>query len=301
MSNYYKNRRSIEIKVGLFFLAGLVILFMGIIFLKDIYYAGNRVQLTIKFPSTDGIDPGDKVKLNGIAIGKTSDISLLEDGVLVKAIIQVPDFQLAEDTYFIASESSLMGGHHIEIIPGSSPNKLDYSKIQTGKAGNSIYGMINEAKILISDLSIFINNINNNLDIIDSTRSLLHNSDKAINQINLIISENRNDIAEISDNLNESTKILADLLSKNKSNIDSSLVNIPKTIQNLDSNLNELKGFVSRLNNIVDKYQDSDNTLKKLLEEKELYDKLNQTIDQADSLLQDIKDNPKRYIDLKIF
>ncbi len=301
MSNYYKNRRSIEIKVGLFFLAGLVILFMGIIFLKDIYYAGNRVQLTIKFPSTDGIDPGDKVKLNGIAIGKTSDISLLEDGVLVKAIIQVPDFQLAEDTYFIASESSLMGGHHIEIIPGSSPNKLDYSKIQTGKAGNSIYGMINEAKILISDLSIFINNINNNLDIIDSTRSLLHNSDKAINQINLIISENRNDIAEISDNLNKSTKILADLLSKNKSNIDSSLVNIPKTIQNLDSNLNELKGFVSRLNNIVDKYQDSDNTLKKLLEEKELYDKLNKTIDQADSLLQDIKDNPKRYIDLKIF
>lgn len=301
MSNYYKNRRSIEIKVGLFFLAGLVILFMGIIFLKDIYYAGNRVQLTIKFPSTDGIDPGDKVKLNGIAIGKTNDISLLEDGVLVKAIIQVPDFQLAEDTYFIASESSLMGGHHIEIIPGSSPNKLDYSKIQTGKAGNSIYGMINEAKILISDLSIFINNINNNLDIIDSTRSLLHNSDKAINQINLIISENRNNIAEISDNLNESTKILADLLSKNKSNIDSSLVNIPKTIQNLDSNLNELKGFVSRLNNIVDKYQDSDNTLKKLLEEKELYDKLNKTIDQADSLLQDIKDNPKRYIDLKIF
>lgn len=301
MSNYYKDRRSIEIKVGIFFIGGLIILFLGIFFLKDIYYAGNRAELTIKFPSTDGIDPGDKVKLNGIAIGKTTDISLLEDGVLVKALIQVPDFDLAEDSYFVASESSLMGGHHIEIIPGSSSVKLDYSKIQKGKAGNSIYGMINEAKNLVSDLSIFINNINNNLDIIDSTRALLHNSDKTITEINNIISENKSNIESIVTNLNNSTQVLANLLTKNESNIDSSLVNIPKTINNLDNNLSQLKQMLSKLNKLVDKYDKSDSTVKKLLEEKELYQKLNNTIDQADSLLKDIKENPKKYIDLKIF
>ncbi len=301
MSNYYKDRRSIEIKVGIFFIGGLIILFLGIFFLKDIYYAGNRAELTIKFPSTDGIDPGDKVKLNGIAIGKTTDISLLEDGVLVKALIQVPDFDLAEDSYFVASESSLMGGHHIEIIPGSSSVKLDYSKIQKGKAGNSIYGMINEAKNLVSDLSIFINNINNNLDIVDSTRALLHNSDKTITEINNIISENKSNIESIVTNLNNSTQVLANLLTKNESNIDSSLVNIPKTINNLDNNLSQLKQMLSKLNKLVDKYDKSDSTVKKLLEEKELYQKLNNTIDQADSLLKDIKENPKKYIDLKIF
>lgn len=301
MSNYYKNRRAIEIKVGLFFILGILVLFLGTIFLKDIYYAGNRAEITIKFSSTEGIDPGDKVKLNGISIGKTTDISLLKDGVLVKALIQIPDFDLAEDTYFIASESSLMGGHHIEIIPGSSSQKLDYSKIQVGKSGSSIYGMINEAKGLISDLSIFINNINNNLDIIDSTKALISNSDKTIKQINTIISDNKQDISQIIDNLSKSTRVLTKLLVDNKTNIDTTLTNIPNTLNNLDNNLQELKSFLVKLNSLVDNYNQSDNTVKKLLEEDELYERLNKTINKADSLLQDIKDNPKRYIDLKIF
>lgn len=301
MSNYYKNRRAIEIKVGLFFILGILVLFLGTIFLKDIYYAGNRAEITIKFSSTEGIDPGDKVKLNGISIGKTTDISLLKDGVLVKALIQIPDFDLAKDTYFIASESSLMGGHHIEIIPGSSSQKLDYSKIQVGKSGSSIYGMINEAKGLISDLSIFINNINNNLDIIDSTKALISNSDKTIKQINTIISDNKQDISQIIDNLSKSTRVLTKLLVDNKTNIDTTLTNIPNTLNNLDNNLQELKSFLVKLNSLVDNYNQSDNTVKKLLEEDELYERLNKTINKADSLLQDIKDNPKRYIDLKIF
>lgn len=301
MSNYYKNRRSIEIKVGLFFIVGIVILFLGIVFLKDIYYAGNREELTIKFSSTDGLDPGDKVKINGISIGKITDISLVEDGVLVKALIQVPDFTFAEDTYFVASESSLMGGHHLEIIPGVSEKELDFSKVQVGKAGSSIYGMIDEAKTLIVDLSEFIDNVNNNLDIIDSTKNLIKNSDKAVKNLNKLIADNKEGIEEIVVSLQKSTSILNSLLADNKSSIDTTLTNIPETINNLNDNLAELKDFVTKLNTLFDQYNESDSTVKKLLEEKELYEKLNKTIDEADNLLKDIKKNPKKYIDLKIF
>lgn len=301
MSNYYKNRRSIEIKVGLFFIFGLVILFLGIFFLQDLFYSGSREELTIKFPSTDGLDPGDKVKLNGISIGKITDISLVEDGVLVKILLQVPDFKLSEDSFFVASESSLMGGHHLEIIPGKSDKALDFNKLQIGKQGNSIYGMINEAKTLIVDLSQVINNINNNLDIIDSTKTLIHNSDKVVQNLNSILTDNKEDIELIVANLQKSTHTLNSLLANNKSNIDSTLTNIPMTITNLNANLSELKEFVSKLNIMFDKYNESDSTVKKLLEEKELYEKLNKTVDEADKLLKDIKENPKKYIDLKIF
>ncbi len=301
MSNYYKNRRSIEIKVGIFFILGIVVLTLGVVFLQDIFYSGDREEITIKFPTTDGLDPGDKVKLNGIAIGKITDISLIQEGVLVKAMIQVPEFQLSEDSYFLASESSLMGGHHLEIIPGNSSEKLDFNKLQIGKTGNSIYGMINEAKTLIVDLSGVITSINSNLDIIDSTKVFIHNSDKAIKNLNSILTDNKQDIEEIVANLQKSTHTLNLLLTNNKSNIDSTLTNIPETINNLNANLAELKDFVFKLNAMFDEYQESDSTVRKLLEEKELYEKLNKTIDEADSLLKDIKKNPKKYIDLKIF
>ena len=301
MSNYYKDRKSIEIKVGLFFIAGIVVLLLGLVFLQDIFFTGNREELTIKFPSTDGLDPGDKVKLNGIAVGKITDISLLKDGVLVKVIIQTPDFDLPEDSHFVASESSLMGGHHLEIILGSSDKKLDINQLQLGQQGNSIYAVINEAKTLITDLSEVINNVNDNLDVIDSTKTLIHNSDKVVKNLNSILLNNKEDIAEIVANLQASTRTLNSLLTDNKSNIDSTLTNIPVAMANLNDNLAELKGFIAKLNTLLDDYKESDGTVKKLLEEDELYEKLNKTIDEADDLLKDIKKNPKKYIDLKIF
>lgn len=301
MSNYFKKRRAIEIQVGLFVIVGLALLVAGVVFLQDIIYSGNREEITIKFPTTDGLDPGDKVKLNGIAIGKITNIALVEDGVLVKTLIQLPEFSLKKDSEFIASESGLMGGHHLEIIPGKSDKELDFSQVQQGRTGNSIYGMINEAKALVIDLSTTVQYINENLDIIDSTKALITNSDQAVQNINTLVEDNSRSVQVIMQSLHKSTQSIEAIFTKHQGNIDTTLTNIPEVVINLNSNLDELKLFVTKLNGIFTTYQESDNTVKRLIEEKELYDKLNKTIDNADSLLEDIKQNPKKYINLKIF
>jgi len=301
MSNYFKKRRAIEIQVGLFVIIGLALLLAGVVFLQDIIYSGNREEITIKFPTTDGLDPGDKVKLNGIAIGKITNIGLVEDGVLVKILVQLPEFSLKEDSEFIASESGLMGGHHLEIIPGKSDKELDFSQVQVGRTGNSIYGMINEAKALVIDLGTTVQYINENLDIIDSAKALIINSDQAVQSINTLVEDNSRRAQLIMESLHKSTQSIEAIFTKHQGNIDTTLTNIPEVVANLNSNLDELKLFVSKLNEIFSTYQDSDNTIKRLIEEKELYDKLNKTIDNADSLLEDIKQNPKKYINLKIF
>lgn len=301
MSNYFKNRRAIEIKVGLFVIVGLALLIAGVVFLQDIIYSGNREEITIKFPTTDGLDPGDKVKINGIAVGKITNIDLVEDGVMVKTLIQLPEFTLKEGTEFIASESSLMGGHHLEIIPGKSDKDLNFSEIQFGRTGNSIFGMINEAKDLVIDLSTTVKYINDNLDIIDSTKALITNSDQVMQNINNLVDDNSKSVQKIMQSLHKSTQSLEAIFTKHQGNIDTTLTNIPEVVTNLNSNLDELKLFIAKLNGIFSTYQDSDNTIKRLIEEKELYNKLNKTIDNADSLLEDIKQNPKKYINLKIF
>ncbi|MFA7056826.1 MAG: MlaD family protein [Candidatus Cloacimonadales bacterium] len=301
MSNYYKNRRSIEIKVGLFVIIGIVLLIVGVVFLQDIIYSGNRKEITIKFPTTDGLDPGDKVKVNGIAIGKITDIKLVQDGVMVKTLIQLPEFSLQEDSEFVASESGLMGGHHLEIIPGKSDQALDFSKVQSGRTGSSIFGMIDEAKNLVVDLSTTVQYLNDNLDIIDSTKALITNSDQAVQNLNSMVQDNSQRVQAIMVSLHKSTKSLEAIFTKHQSNIDTTLTNLPEVVTNLNANLDELKLFVVKLNTIFATYQDSDNTIKRLIEEKNLYEKLNKTIDNADSLLEDIKQNPKKYINLKVF
>ncbi len=301
MSNYYKNRKEIELKVGVFFVVGLIALVLGIAFLKDIAFNRDNESLRVKFESTNGLDPGDKVKINGIDVGKIEDISLVEDGVLVLASVEKQQFKLGEDSKFLASESSLMGGHHLDIVPGRSTNPLSFDKVHVGENGSSIYSVIGDAKTLMNNLSNTIEYLNGNLEIIDSTKVLLSNAGNAIKEVQDVIVSNKDDIKSLISSLNHSSKEIVNLLDTNKSYIDSTLVQAPAIASNLNQNLNDMKVVVSKLNSILDKYESNDNSVKKLLEDKELHDKLIQTINSADSLINDVKKHPSKYITIEIF
>ena len=49
------------------------------------------------------------------------------------------------------------------------------------------------------------------------------------------------------------------------------------------------------------KLEKGEGTAGKLLHDKELYDKLNQAVESVDLLVKDIKENPRRYINLSLF
>ena len=71
-------------------------------------------------------------------------------------------------------------------------------------------------------------------------------------------------------------------------------LDLKKTLVSVDSTLLGLQSITNKLNN-------NDNTLGLLLNDKQLYDGLLNTVGSADSLLIDLRLNPKRYVHFSLF
>jgi len=68
----------------------------------------------------------------------------------------------------------------------------------------------------------------------------------------------------------------------------------------LDSTMANVQSLTERLNQISGQLQSRDSSLGLLLNDPSLYNSLNAAVGSLDSLLQDVKRHPKRYISIKL-
>ena len=66
------------------------------------------------------------------------------------------------------------------------------------------------------------------------------------------------------------------------------------SLEELEKTLNNLKTFTEKLN-------DNEGSLAAMLNDRSLYDNLNATIAHADSLMVNLRENPKRYVHFSVF
>ena len=97
-----------------------------------------------------------------------------------------------------------------------------------------------------------------------------------------------NNVNGITGNLSGATSNLTDF--------SSTLKQIP-----IDSTINTLNATLANLEKLSEQLNDKNSTLGKVMNDRELYDNANRAIASLDSLLTDIKANPKRYINIKVF
>jgi phospholipid/cholesterol/gamma-HCH transport system substrate-binding protein len=130
-------RVSIEVKIGIFVLIALIILFVGILSIGDFYYISRPgYEISILFDFTGGVEVGAPVKMSGIKVGEVRDIKLFYDEARVYAIegrsytgqkkvrAEVSawiegDIQIPQDSIAYVESMGLLGDRYIEITPGS--------------------------------------------------------------------------------------------------------------------------------------------------------------------------------------
>ncbi len=83
--------------------------------------------------------------------------------------------------------------------------------------------------------------------------------------------------------------------------IDSTVQNMQATTANLAELTSSLKSTTTRLDNVMAQVETGDGTLGRLLNDPGVYNELRQSLARLDSLILDVKTNPKRYINVKVF
>ena len=113
-----------EVKIGLSILAGLVMLYLSLTWIKNIHlFAVDRAAYTMRFQDVSGLKEGDPVTVFGYASGNVSSIRIDGEGALVSVSLS-EDVAVQTDATAMLKVKEIMGGKVIELVPGKSGRKM---------------------------------------------------------------------------------------------------------------------------------------------------------------------------------
>ena len=298
-----------EIKVGFLAVLGIMMSVFSYNYLKGINLFDKNRKFIVKYEKVDGLSVSNPVTMNGFKIGKVQKINfnskntreLLVDIIIDNDVI-FPKTSLAE-----LYETGLIGGKAIAIIPDYKNDSTiaidgDYLKgvIKPGltELVNQILPQVQlQIEAVMKNAEIVLQNINTLFD--DETKKDLKSSIEDFSNLTSSLSETSDEISKlIADNSENLTNSLSDFrsASNNIKSITDSLNS--DDIKSMTTNLNSL---VNNLNSITTSLKNSEGTAGKLINDKSIYDNLENATNQLNRLIEDIKLNPDRYINFSVF
>lgn len=301
-----KNERKTEIKVGITVVFGLIILLWIFGWAKNFSLSSNSFIIKVKFDNVSGLEVGDQVTVNGMRKGFVQDMEVGPNNVLVELSIE-KDIVLKEDATFAVSMLDLMGGKKVEVFPGKSEKDFDKTKTANGTfysdipSAMSLFGsvqddlvtVLKDVKISLSSLNKIVSDDKFNEDLKKSLSNLVLLTDK----INAMLNENRYEIKTLTANAVELSERTNKLLTDNADNINILFSDLKSLVKKSDELLTDLNTLTSETIN-------QQNNIGKLLYDKEIFKKLNTTLERIDELTSILIDQLKNEginVDANIF
>ena len=294
-----------NVKIALTVIAGLILLYWGINYLKGVNLLTPVNRYYTELQSTDGLLEAAPVTVNGFQVGQVREITYDYSKNKIMVMISMDKDMKVTEGSSLNLVSGLMGGASLVLNLGTGPALEPGSSIPTtdvpGLMDHVTENMLPKVTDMLPKVDSIMNNVNSltgdpalfaaltRLDAI--TRQLQASSQQLtmlMTNLNRSVPGVMTDVNGITGNLTTSTGNLTDLSESLKS------LPINETMDKLNATLDNLQALSEQLN-------DKNSSLGKIMNDRELYDNANHAIASLDSLLMDIKANPKRYINVKVF
>ncbi len=297
---FHKDKKNTEYQVGLFTIVTLLILIFGYSWLTEVLESRKYTKLEVSFPNAANVEIGSTVTINGVKKGRVESIQVNPDGVVLILLVEL-DFGLMEGTQFYILESNLMGEVQVEIIPGNLEKELDTSAIQVGERHYGMTKLIAELSEIVYGLKDIMSTVSGDDNIMNDFQAIVDTSRVVINKFNKVLDSNEAKLSELLENSSKASRQLADFIESNEDKVTDTFALSKQAIEEFNSALAEIRTMTSSVQNLSDKVMNEDNSINRLITEKELYENLIKATSSMDSLLIDIKKNPKRYFKIEVF
>lgn len=303
-----------EFKVGLFGLLVLVILFFGIKFLKgsDIFQKENVYYAT--YNDVSGMLVSSNVFINGLRVGYVKEITTTNERAdnFVVAFTVRSDIKIPEDSKILLFSSDLLGSKALKLQLGNSSKIIsDGDTIKSDKElgmldnlGASISPMMNNLDSILSSLNNILNiqNQNSLQNIIANIETTTERLGNITTNLDNLMSSEKTKLAKIIENTESITSNLKDnnqKLTNIIQNVDNIVDSAAKA--NIGSTLIETGKSIERLNSVLGVIEKGKGNVGLLINDEELYKSLDNSAKNLNKLIEDIKENPKKYINVSVF
>ncbi len=199
-------QKSNNIKLGLFVLAGVLLLVFALYMLgKNKNLFGSNFQLKARFTNISGLTKGNNIRFSGIQVGTVKNIQVIDDTTIEVVMLideKIKSFLHKNAVASIGSEG-LMGNKIINILPGPGAAKeVDENDVLSVKKTINTDDMLqtlnktnDNVAVISEDLKSVVQRINNSAALwgVLNERSLAANLKVSLNNIRLA-SENTKDM-----------------------------------------------------------------------------------------------------------
>lgn len=308
-----------ETKVGLIALVGITCLVLGYNFLKGKRLFKDETILYGTYENVQGLATSNPVTINGYQVGTVYKITTPKDmRRLTVALNITKDINIPINSIALIKPNPI-GTTSIEIKLGDATSFLkDKDTIRTDANAGLFEDMLKKVDPVLYEVKKAVTSIDSLLvtanKVLDPTargniQGALANLNKVTASMTVstaylqeLLNTQTGSLAKTLDNMNRVTANLAgnnDRINNVMSNLDVtttklSKIEFQKTIDTLDVAVNELKTMMDKLNT-------NSGTLGMLMNDPALYKNLASTSNKLNTLLDDIRVNPKRYLSISLF
>ncbi len=295
-----------EIKTALLVIASILIFIWGYNFLKGKDLFSSYQNYYVVYDNVEGLSVSAPVTLNGLGVGKVNNISINPQGKLIVEVQIKTDFPISKSSLLQVYEPSFIGGKQIAIIPNLEDSNIakDGDTLKSGvrlgmlaKAGDQLAPIQNKVESTLTSADSLLTNFNTLLD------------KKNKENLSIVIAE----LTQTMKTLNSASKTLEKMLAANQQNIDQMMSNLNHTSANfaeisnslteadLGSVVKNLESTLANVNKMMSEMESGKGTLGKLMKDEALYNNLSAASKELELLLEDLRLNPTRYVNISVF
>ena len=298
-----------EVKIGVFVVSVLVVSFFVINYLrgKDIF--NKEIELVARYDNVEGLVPSAPVFIKGYKAGKVAEVEYQPetDDFMVTCSVQ-KEFRIPSDSKMTIYAVDIMGGKGVKIDLGVSETLVsDGSELAPAKEAGLLDGLAEGVGPLLSklgntldSLSVTVAGVNamlseSNQAAISNTLAHLERTMKSVNGIASTIDGKSAELIALVDNLASLSAKFCSIADK----ADGAMTGVSSIVTKIDET--DIAGLVSSFKNLLEKINDPDGTVGKLLVDGSVYDSVDELLNDVDSLIKKIEENPKKYIKISVF
>lgn len=336
-----------ELKVGLLTLAALIIFVVGLQYLKGKDILNSQNTFYVVYDNVQGLVESSPVNYKGLAVGQVKKLEIMPGNndkilatIIVDEAVKLSKGAIAEiySTGLISDKAINLKQKYNTIVRNEIPENLlslsgdtledEIQRDLTETVALEVRPVREKADLLMSSIDSILNTIqgvfdketqdNISLSII-SIGAILKDFEKTTGSLNKLIDDERDNLTEIFDNVNQITGTLAltndkinSLLDNNSNKITSIMSSVDSILYDVEEITDEFaelevkeltkraEGSIENLEGILEQINNPEGTIGNLLNNPETYNKVNTSIENFNILLKDITENPKKYVQFSL-
>lgn len=286
-----------EVHVGIFVIVGVLAVLTALFALTDPGMLRGRYHVTTVVQDAGGIRKGDPVRLKGVNIGRIRDFQIENAGVRVTMELN-REYPVPADSRISVVSGGLLQSMIAEVIPGQSPERLgdgdELPSVDTPtltataeQLGDNADAVLLRAQALLSDQTV------------TAVGASAQQMQELLTQLTALAAEQRGQLAALTTSLQRSAVGLE--ASATRPELARAIARTDSMTLRLDAASGSLQQASASLATLTARVEGGEGTLGRLTADDELYRNLNAAVTSLNELTADIRENPRRYINVRVF